>query len=380
MINKVIVMVGPSLNSKGGIASVVCAYESAGLFKKWPVIYLSSHVEGSKGKKLAAVFTALKSFAALLALRRVSVLHVHVAADTSFWRKSIFIVLAYVAKRPVFVHLHSGGFPEFYWSKCSTVQKRAVQFILDRADRIIVLSSQWWGLLEGVTKNTRITKIPNFIVEVHNQPMACEREKNSVLFLGRLCTEKGFFDLLEAAAIVRQHFPTFKLRCGGEGDMNKATLRIKKLGIDSNVELLGWVGDEERLKWLNSTTTLVLPSYVEGLPMAVIEAMSRGVPVVASNVGGIPDVIDDGKEGLLIRPGDVKGIANALIYLLENPVERDRLGEAGKQKVDQQFIAARVVPYLENMYKEYRIVPHLNDAQWCSWQNRLMNGEKEGPQ
>ena len=93
--NGVIVMVGPSLNSRGGIASLVCSYKSAGLFKKWPILYLNSHIEGSKRKKLLAAFVALRIFAVLLVLRRVKVLHIHVARDTSFWRKSIFILLAY---------------------------------------------------------------------------------------------------------------------------------------------------------------------------------------------------------------------------------------------------------------------------------------------
>lgn len=357
MTNEVVVMVGPSLKSRGGIASVVCTYESAGLFKKWPILYLNSHVEGSKGKKFLAAFTALKTFAGLLMLRRVKVLHIHVARQTSFWRKSLFILLAYAAKCPVLVHLHSGGFPEFYWNKCGTVQKRVVRFILDHADRIIVLSSQWWTLLDGVTKNTRITKIPNFIVEGRNDPATCEREKNSVLFLGRLSAEKGFFDLLEAAAVVRQRIPGLKLRCGGDGDINDVMSRVKKLGIEGHVELLGWVGDEERLKLLDSTATFVLPSYVEGLPMAVIEAMSRGVPVVASSVGGIPDVIEDGISGRLVRPGDVQSIADALIDLLEDPAKRTHLGNAGMEKVNRQFTAAKVLPDLEKMYAEYGVSP-----------------------
>lgn len=360
--DEVVVMVGPSLKSRGGIASVVGTYDSAGLFKKWPILYLNSHVEGSKGKKLLAAFKALTTFAGLLVLRRVKVLHIHVARETSFWRKSLFILLAYAAKCPVLVHMHSGGFPEFYWKKCSTVQKRIVRFILDHADRIIVLSSQWWTLLDGVTKNTRITKIPNFIVEGQNEPAPRERENDSVLFLGQLNAEKGFFDLLEAAAIVSQRIPGLKLRCGGCGDINAVMSRVNKLGIEGHVELLGWVEDEERLKLLNSTATFVLPSYVEGLPMAVIEAMSRGVPVIASNVGGIPDVIEDGNDGRLVRPGDVKGIADALIDLLENPAKRTRLGNAGKEKVNRQFTTAKVLPGLEKIYTEYGVSPkRVND-------------------
>ena len=360
MAKGVIVMVGPSLKSRGGIASVACTYEAAGLFRKWPVLYLNSHMEGSKVKKLLAALSALKAFVILLLLRRVRVLHIHVAIGTSFWRKSLFILLAYAARCPVFIHLHSGEFPEFYWRKCGLIQKRFVRFVLDHADYLIVLSSQWWALLDGITKNKRIMKIPNFIIDDRNEPPACKREKNSVLFLGRLSEEKGFFDLLQAAAIVAQRIPGFRLYCGGEGDVNVVMSRVRGLGIADNVVLLGWVEEAQRHELLCRVAAFVLPSYVEGLPMAVIEAMSKGTPVVASNVGGVPDVIEDGKDGLLVRTGDVAGIAQALITLLEDSTARVRLGEAGRQKVAKQFSASCVLPVLESLYGEYGVLPRQN--------------------
>lgn len=362
MANGVIVMVGPSLKSRGGIASVICGYESAGLLKKWPIVYLNSHVEGTKGKKLLAAFKALRIFVGLLILRRAKVLHIHVARDVSFWRKSIFILLAYAGKCPVFVHLHSGGFSDFYWEKCGATEKKIVKFILDRADRIVVLSSQWWPLLEKITLNKRIVKIPNFILEAQGELSSCEREKSSALFLGRLSEEKGFFDLLEATALVKRYIPNFKLRCGGEGDVNDVMSRIKKLGIDRNVELLGWVDEEERMKLLECSTIFVLPSYVEGMPMAVIEAMSMGIPVVASNVGGVPDVIENGKEGILVGAGDVNAIAKALVGLLEDASERAGFALAGKRKVDQQFTAEKVLPNIENLYIEFGVSPNLKES------------------
>lgn len=356
MPNSLVVMVGPSPKSRGGIASVVGSYEQAGLFEKWPIVYLSSHVEGSKKKKLRAAYMSLTIFLRLLLSRRAKLLHVHVARRTSFWRKAMFIILAYSMRCPVFVHLHSGGFPDFYWKECGPIKKRIVRFILDRADRLIVLSSQWWELLSSITKNARITKIPNFIVRTQGENLF-RRENNSVLFLGRLSEEKGFFDLMEAAALITRRVPDFKLRCGGEGDIASIKAYIEKLGIQRTVDLLGWVGDDERCKLLDSSAIFVLPSYVEGLPMSVIEAMSKAIPVVASSVGGIPDVIEDGKDGKLIFPGDIKGIADALIDLLDDAAMRARMGQAGKKTVERRFTADNVLPILESMYVDHGIRP-----------------------
>lgn len=352
-----IVMVGPSLQSRGGIASVVGIYDRAGLFEKWAIRYLHSHVEGAKTLKLLVALKALRTFATLLMLRRVQILHIHMARNTSFWRKSLFILLAYATKCPVCIHLHSGGFPDFYWKRCGPSQKLFVRFILDHAARVIVLSSQWRALLGGITKNTRITQIPNFVIDVQNQPISYLREKYALLFLGRLNVEKGFFDLLEAAVVARQKFPEFMLRCGGEGDMNSVTSAIKELGIESNVTLLGWVEEEDRLKLFDSATIFVLPSYIEGVPMGILEAMAAGVPCIATTVGGIPDVIEPNVDGILVAPGDVHALANAIVLLLGDENMRTTMGAAAKKKISERFSAEAVVPQLEAIYRELGALP-----------------------
>ena len=351
--SNVIVMVGPSLESKGGMASVVCTYKVAGLFNEWPIIYIKSHVEGTKWQKLLVAANGLLHFLWLLMQWKVGVLHIHVARDISFWRKSIFICMAYLFLRPVFIHLHSGGFANFYWESCGRVKKKIVRSILDRATIIIVLSNQWWLLLEGITSNKKIVRITNFISDkqVVSSSVA-EREINTVFFLGRLSKEKGFFDLLEAVALVKKQIPEVRLICGGEGDPDQVNSYIKNLGIENNVKLFGWVDDRVRQELLDSVTLFVLPSYVEGMPMAIIEAMSRGVPVVASSVGGIPDAVTDGKEGILINAGDVAGLAMALVNLLENVAERLQMGVAGINKVQKEFTATTVLPQLYKLYRE----------------------------
>ena len=110
---KWIVMVGPSISSHGGIASVVLSWKQAGLFELWPIIYLETHIEGSKFDKLRVACSAMVKFLFLLASNRVACLHIHVARRTSFWRKSVFALAAFALRRPVLLHLHSGGFPAF---------------------------------------------------------------------------------------------------------------------------------------------------------------------------------------------------------------------------------------------------------------------------
>lgn len=355
--DKHIVMIGPSLNSKGGIASVVSGYEKAGLFDKWPIVYIATHVEGSKVQKARVALLALLKFIKLVFFNKVKLVHIHVPRRNAFWRKSIFILFSYLAKCPVLIHLHSGGFSDFYWNECGFIGKLFVRIVLNKADRLIVLSSQWWQILDGITVNTRLVKIPNFIQLSDDDFKDIKREPNTLLFLGRLIDEKGFFELLSAIKLVKVRFHNIKLLCGGEGNLEIVQASIERLGIVNNVELLGWVNDEKKDHLLKCASVFILPSYIEGFPMVILEAMSKAVPVIATEVGGIPDIIESGKDGFLVKSGDIAAIADAIILLLDNASNRKHIGDAGRNKVADQFTVQKVLPMLENVYREFGVIP-----------------------
>ena len=355
-------MIGPSFGSKGGIASVVSAYQKAGLFDKWPIIYLCTHVEGTKLKKLLAVTIALCKFISLILRGRVGLVHVHVPRRTAFWRKSIFILFSYLVRKPVLMHMHSGGFPEFYHNECGPTRRWLVRFVLDRADKIIVLSSQWQKLLEDITENRRLIIVPNFIVlpdsadGVFDRPSSGGTDSNYIFYLGRLTEEKGFFDLLEALALVKRRFSDVKLLCGGEIVDDGVVSCIKHHDLSKNVELLGWVDGRQKWSLIRRAMIFVFPSRAEGMPMSVIEAMSQGVPVVATRVGGVPEVISTGVDGLLVEVGDVKSIADAIEYLISQESIRLELGARARDSVLGKFTAGAALPKLENLYQEYGFV------------------------
>ena len=255
-------MVGPSTTSQGGIASVVMSWKSAGLFTRWPVTYLQTHVEGSKLDKLRVGVSALRHFLFLLASNRVACVHLHVARRTSFWRKAIFALAAIVVRRPVLLHLHSGGFPAFFHDECNWLQKRVIRLVLRQADQLIVLSRNWRELLRPITTNHRITVIENFLASSSPQTVGVWRDKHLVLFLGLLNRDKGFYDLLEAISLLCEEFPTLRLACGGKGNQDEVNDRIRQLRIETRVNLLGWVSGREKELYLSQASFFVLPSYV----------------------------------------------------------------------------------------------------------------------
>ena len=350
---KYIVMVGPSTNSHGGIASVVMSWKNARLFERWPITYLETHVEGSKLDKLRVGFSTLLRFLFLLTSNRVACVHLHVASHTSFWRKSVFALAAFVMHRPVLLHIHSGGFSAFFHDECNWLQRRVIRFVLNQADQLIVLTKVWRQFLRPITKNHRIAVIQNFLATLPREPIGGVRKKHVVLFLGQLNRSKGFYDLLEAIALLCEEFPTLRLACGGEGNWAEVLERIGRLRLGNHVDLLGWVSGQSKDAWLSQSSFFVLPSYVEGMPMGILEAMAFGLPVVSTKIGSIPDIVEHGCEGLLVEPGDISGLRDAMRYLLLNDDERGRMGFAAQGKIDREFSVRTILPLVDHLYAGY---------------------------
>jgi glycosyltransferase involved in cell wall biosynthesis len=181
------------------------------------------------------------------------------------------------------------------------------------------------------------------------------RETHTLLFLGRLGERKGSYDLLRAVASISDDFPDLKLLMGGDGEIEKIRVEAQRLGIADKVELLGWVRGPDKTALLTRASVYVLPSYNEGLPMSVLEAMAAGLPVISTPIGGIPEAVTDGVEGNLVKPGDVDAFSAALRRLLSDPSLRRQMGEAARLKVETVFSMDRIVPQIEALYRELSV-------------------------
>jgi sugar transferase (PEP-CTERM/EpsH1 system associated) len=168
--------------------------------------------------------------------------------------------------------------------------------------------------------------------------------------VGRLHPQKGFSQLLEAFAAVQSKIPRARLVIVGEGELRvKLMKRANDLGISAYATFAGHREDIPAL--LSALDVFVLPSLWEGLPMALLEAMASGLPVVASAVGGIPEVVVEGETGLLVPAGDVKGLVEALCVLSDENLRR-RMGQAGQARVCDLFSIQHLVSRIENLYTE----------------------------
>jgi glycosyltransferase involved in cell wall biosynthesis len=176
-----------------------------------------------------------------------------------------------------------------------------------------------------------------------------------ILFLGRLGARKGTFDLVRAFAGVVQRFPGAKLVCAGDGAIEEVQSLSRKLGIEESVYCPGWLDPEGTRQALRRATIFTLPSRAEGLPMALLEAMSWGLPVVATAVGGIPQVLKDGENGWMVRPGDVDALCRTLCLAIAESDASARMGRAARKTIEDSFSLSASIERLIAIYGRFGI-------------------------
>lgn len=345
-------MVGPDLQAKGGIASVCAAYREAGLFERLRLRYLPSYVSGSAGAKLAvALRSALHLLAALLR-GRVALLHVHMASGSSVWRKLGFCGLARAFGVPYVLHLHSGLLAGYFDEGCGPLRQSLIRRGLGAACAVLVLARQRqeWMHLRGLDRVP-----PQLLPNLAPCPPCVEStqrtEGEQLLFLGRLEEAKGLSTLILAFALLHRKRPQARLLLGGEGDAARYAAQAAALGLpEGAVRFLGWVDAKAKPALWRQAALFVLPSRFEGQPMGLLEAMGQGLASVATAVGGVPDVMQDGVQGRLVPVDDVAALAAALEALLADPAARQRMGAAARQTVQQRFSAEAVERQLHALY------------------------------
>lgn len=345
-----IVMIGTSLLTQGGISSVLRVMATRRDLLGGDVRMLATHVDGSKARKLGVALRALLTYGAMLATGRVKLLHAHSASGPSFWRKLAFMYPSMLCGRPVVLHWHGGGFVDFF-RRCAPWQQRIIADTFARCDRVIALSEQWNKTLTKMFPEARVTTIPN-PVELPASPALLEMQPPTALFLGRIVEAKGVIDLLHAWPKVLESVPSAQLVLAGAGDIGTVSAVAERLGVSGLVEFTGWVDGDRKLQLLRRASVFVLPSHAEAMPMAVLEAMAFGLPVVATRVGGIPHAARDGTDGLLVEVGDVAALAAALTAVLANRALCTEMGASARQRVAQHFSADLVLPRIRQVWRE----------------------------
>ncbi len=356
-------MVGTDLAGMGGIRTVVQGYIDTGLFERIDCTYVTTHRPGSRWRKLTAALTGWMSVAVRLRTLDAPLVHVHLSSRASFWRKWVVCLLARLARRPYLLHVHGSEFADFY-EECSPRARRIVSAVLAKATLVLALSEGWRATLQRISPRARIEVLRNAVALPAVDGSRPEGDRRPrLLYLGEVSRHKGVFELARAFALIRDRFAPLRLVYAGAGSIEQVRQLAAELGVADRVEFTGWLESERKLAELAGATTFVLPSYVEGMPMALLEAMSWGLPVVATPVGGVPELITDEANGLLVPPGDVEALAAAIARLMGDTSLRERLGRAARETVAAHFSLAPTVERLIEIYRRFGIEPRDPDLQ-----------------
>lgn len=284
-----------------------------------------------------------------LAARRgeVDVLHLNMAAGGSAYRK---LLLARIAQRfsvPYVVHLHGGRFAKF-WQSVGPYAKRAVDRMFLQSAAIIVLGRFWAELIAGRLPSVRdrITILPNATASAASAGRArTVGAPVHICCLGKLSIDKGTPQLLEALALIGDE-SGWRATIAGNGDIAGSRATAERLGIAARLDTPGWLDAAAVNTLLDRADILVLPSLVENLPMAILEAFAHGLAVVATPVGAVPEVVDHGRNGLIVPVGDVPALARALRELIRDSELRRSLGAAGRRDHADRYDIRAYVPRL----------------------------------
>jgi len=338
--------------TRGGMLSVVERYLADGIFFRWNVILLNSTIEGRFPLRLFTGAKALLRLIGLLLRRQVGLVHCHAAMRRSFWRKSLFGFASRLAGVPVVFHLHGSEMKTFVEEQPALLQ-HFIGWILAKQSVVVVLSNSWLSYVKSISPKANVEILPNYVEvpELRNNADGGKDGDVALLFLGLVGIRKGIYDLLPAFKNALTQVPALRLIIGGNGEVERARALAVELGIENHVVFVGWVSGAVKVDLLRRAQIYVLPSYNEGLPVSLLEAMSWQVPVISTRVGGIPELVREGVDGLLIDAGDRAALSSAIIELAQNAELREKMGIAARDQVERNFSKNVILPRLEGIYR-----------------------------
>ncbi|MCM3116046.1 glycosyltransferase family 4 protein [Neobacillus sp. MER 74] len=216
---------------------------------------------------------------------------------------------------------------------------------------MIVLGDEWNKRIKEIEPSTKTVVISN-TVRIPQDTVHWSDECFQVLFLGVLIKRKGVHDLLNAISLMKKcGINNINFVIAGTGTEEENLKRqCNEMQLCDRVEFAGWTVDQKKIDLLKQSHLLVLPSYNEGLPIAILEAISYGLPVVSTKVGDIASAVVDGKNGYLVEPGDVSGLAKAMSNIVADKEHYKAMVKTSKGLAEDKFSAGKYFDLIKKLY------------------------------
>jgi glycosyltransferase involved in cell wall biosynthesis len=304
-------------------------------------------------KSFVWTISHLMSFPFALLRKRPDIVHINSASYWVYWENGLYVLLSKILRRNVFFHIHGGGFEDFY-AKGNGLSKFLIREIMNLSDKVVVLSPSWKTYMAKLVTQDKIVVIANFVdFSAFNKVARKKSYDNNVtvLFVGGFAAKaKGLYDFIDAASLVNESTSNVFFVLLACSDVKGLAALCKDKGIASNTKIKGYLQGAEKIRVFANSDIFVLPSYAEGFPITMLEAMAAGLPVIASSVGAIPDVIEAGKNGFLIKAGDHDTLAEKMCILVSDKNLRNKMAENNVDLISKNYDKQIVLKKLSSEY------------------------------
>ena len=352
-----IVLFGPSLNAVSGVSTHVRILLASDLLQDFELLHFQVGSEGRRENALQKLtrFVFSPFQLALFLLRTgAEVVHLNASLDKkAYWRDLAYSIVARLLGRRIVNQIHGGPVPQEFFRGNALLTWVLRRFLI-ASEVVTVLSSAELEAYRAFDARINVHQVPNGIdpAGLADQARSFNTDEPlKIVYVGRLLRAKGLFDVIEALAELKRAGREFGLRIAGEGpDRYELIAASRESGLADRVQFLGSVlGAEKYRLWLDSDV-FVLPSYVEGLPYSLLEAMAAGCVPITTPLAAIPDVVRHGEHGLFVPAKDPAALAGAVATLDGDRESLVRMARAARRRVLGRYTAERLAEDFRVLY------------------------------
>jgi glycosyltransferase involved in cell wall biosynthesis len=353
----VVLLLGPSLEALSGVSTHLNLLLGSRLATECNLIHFQVGAEGRRESLAGRILRLLASpfqLGAAIVRHNADLVHINTSLNPgAYWRDLAYLAVAKLCGARVVYQVHGGALPEEFFK--NRLLKEFLRKTLSAPDCVVVLASTELKAYRAFVPRQDLAAMPNGI-DCRPYPRRTTAPVDpaaplKLTFIGRFAREKGLYEVIEALRLARfRGIATRLVIAGGGAEEVRLRQRVRELALSADVAFAGPVQGEKKARLLAQSDVLLLPSYAEGLPYALLEGMAAGAVPIATRVGAIPDVMEDGVHGRFVPVRDPEAIAQAIAALAADRDALARMSAASRQRIVATYSITRLASQLNSLY------------------------------
>ncbi len=346
--------------AKGGIVALQQVLYEEPAYEKFDTIIFpvasANPFDERLFRRIVRILAKITEFTILLLRdRSIRIVHINTAYDPrSRFRDALFVLASRLLRRNIVLQIH-----QQIEADNNRILAWLTRYIYPLSNKILVFSSESKKKLADMVSEERIEIIPNAVNvrdfrnedKTFKKDLSIPSEGKIVLFLSRLIRQKGVYDLIEAIGrVIRENGNVYFIFAGDGPERHQMETTCTQNGIGTAVRFTGHIPYRDVIRAFSCADVFVLPSYSEGMPMVILQALAAGVPIISTRVGAIADIVKDGVNGFLVEPHAPEQLAKKILFLIDRQDLMKRIGDANIQLAVTEFDRNVLIRRFEHLY------------------------------